>query len=126
MLRISIFIFSCLFFFSVSESVPWDFTRLPPTAVAGLKNHPCISAPNPESPAYRAFFSGRPAGAGLAGVSWPLRIRIGVVRVEFQPDENPLPYISGAKDVGRRQCYAVGVGYVLGRKEESLLQIGLF
>ena len=59
-------------------------------------------------------------------ISISLPIAFEHVEILFQPDENPLPYISGAKDVGRRQCYAVGAGYVLGRKEESLLQIGLF
>ena len=65
-----------------------DFTSLPPFKGAALKIIPSRSWPNPDAPAFREFMSGKPAGAGLAAVAWPRRVRIGVVRVDFQPDNN--------------------------------------
>ncbi|HLA40658.1 MAG TPA: M6 family metalloprotease domain-containing protein, partial [Candidatus Glassbacteria bacterium] len=35
------------------------------------------------------FMKGNPAGTGLAATLWPRHYRIGVVRVEFPPDDNP-------------------------------------
>ena len=66
-----------------------DFTNLHSAAVPPYRQKHCLSSPNPDAPAYRAFMAGNPAGAGLAAVAWPLHVRVGVVRVQFQPDDNP-------------------------------------
>ncbi|HUU26391.1 MAG TPA: FG-GAP-like repeat-containing protein [archaeon] len=76
-------------FFAASSLYSYDFTKIP--SFAGAANQKTLhrSMPNPEAPAFREFISGVPAGAGLAAAQWPRMIRIGVVRVQFQPDENP-------------------------------------
>ena len=51
--------------------------------------NPHRSMPNPDAPALKSFMGGDPAGTRLAASHWPLRLKIGVVRVQFQPDENP-------------------------------------
>jgi len=66
-----------------------DFSKLPPSQGPWLTAPPRFSHPNPDAPAFRSFVSGAPAGAVLASAQWPLQLKIGVVRVEFQPDDNP-------------------------------------
>ncbi len=66
-----------------------DFTELPPYQGPWLTAPPRCSHPNPDAPAFRSFVSGQPAGALLAGAQWPLELKVGVVRVEFTPDDNP-------------------------------------
>ncbi|MFC1537321.1 FG-GAP-like repeat-containing protein [Gemmatimonadota bacterium] len=70
-------------------SAATDFTTLPPCQGPWITAKPRFSFPNPEAPAFRSFISGAPAGASLAATQWPLHLTIGVVRVEFQPDDSP-------------------------------------
>ncbi len=65
------------------------FTSLKPFPYAARQQALHRSMPNPEAPALGSFLSGAPAGTHLAAESWPRRVRVGVVRVEFQPDDNP-------------------------------------
>ncbi len=66
-----------------------DFQSLGPSAALGRSRCPQSSMPNPEAPALKAFLGGAPAGTQLAAAQWPLHLKIGVVRVQFKPDENP-------------------------------------
>ena len=67
----------------------FDFSEIATPSKVALKKRPHSSAPNPDAPAYKSFISGSPAGVGLASAQWPRRIRVGVVRVQFQPDDSP-------------------------------------
>ncbi|MBW7997711.1 MAG: hypothetical protein FVQ81_14275 [Candidatus Glassbacteria bacterium] len=66
-----------------------DFSAMRPVPLSLLRNHPHGSLPNPDAPALKSFMDGNPAGTMLAAEAWPVHYRIGVVRIEFQPDENP-------------------------------------
>ncbi len=66
-----------------------DFTTLGPAPARLLHNYPHTSMPNPDAPALQSFMAGNTAGTMLAATSWPVHYKIGVVRIEFQPDENP-------------------------------------
>ncbi len=81
----------CLILLSliVANAPSADFTSLGPVPARLLHNHPHTSLPNPNAPALKSFMNGNTAGTMLAATSWPMHYRIGVVRIEFQPDENP-------------------------------------
>jgi M6 family metalloprotease-like protein len=81
--------FLILFSFIVTSSPAADFTSLGSAPLRLLRNHPHTSLPNPDAPALKSFMDGNEAGTMLATTSWPAHYRIGVVRIEFQPDENP-------------------------------------
>ncbi|MBW1699544.1 MAG: VCBS repeat-containing protein [Deltaproteobacteria bacterium] len=89
MLLRAISAFICLLVISSGNLAGFDFTRITSSGKVALPKRAHFSAPNPDAPAYKSFMSGSPAGAGLASAQWPLHIKIGVVRVEFQPDDNP-------------------------------------
>ena len=81
--------FLCFLVLSAGGLAGFDFTKIAISSKVALKKRPHFSAPNPDAPAYKSFISGSPAGVGLASAQWPRRIRVGVVRVQFEPDENP-------------------------------------
>jgi len=87
--RISILLTFAVLFLHSATAAPraggWQAAGFVPSP----RSHPHFSLPNPDAPALKSFLGGSPAGAGLAGAVWPQHYRIGVVRVEFQPDENP-------------------------------------
>ena len=89
MLLRAISAFSCLLVLFAGSLAGFDFTRIQTPGKVALPKRAHVSAPNPDAPAYKSFFSGSPAGVGLASTQWPLHIKVGVVRVEFQPDDNP-------------------------------------
>ncbi len=78
-----------LFSFILTSAPAADFTSLGNIPVRLLRNHPHTSLPNPDAPALKSFMDGNAAGTMLAATNWPVHYRIGVVRIEFQPDENP-------------------------------------
>lgn len=75
--------------FSLTETVAADFSAMGPAPLRLLHNHLHTSLPNPDAPALKNFMDGNPAGTMLAAEPWPVHYRIGVVRIEFQPDDNP-------------------------------------
>ena len=72
---------------SVSAHAQADFTKLKQPKGPWLKNPPNYSFPNPDAEAYKKFVGGEDAGVSLAATEWPKTYRIGIIRVEFQPDD---------------------------------------
>lgn len=73
---------------SAVESGASGVGSLGPFPGISRNSSPHRSMPNPDAPALKSFMSGDPAGTRLAAGQWPLNVRIGVVRVQFQPDNN--------------------------------------
>jgi len=72
-----------------ARTVAADFTAFGAPPLNLLRGHPHTSTPNPDAPALKSFMAGNPAGTHLAAAAWPVRYKIGVVRIEFKPDDNP-------------------------------------